>query len=459
MTGTEASTWKREAWRLRFRDPDLEARFRGERIVGGTARARIMLTVAILATAVLGLVQMETTVRAHPGYVAISLAIRFGVMIPIWLIMWLSPGWPGHERRAHWLYPLGTTVVVWAVAALAWYLTWFVPSFDDAATVLLDTLAIMLVSVFSLPLFFGGTLLMLAAGAAGPSLVFVLTVWADKPEAAANLSSGLIVLSLIALALAWHREVGDRREFAQREEVAALNRELARLNAEKNEFMAAAAHDLRVPLGTVRGLLEQVRLGRIPDAERREQAMGAMDDQLGRMLGLVANYLGAHALETGSLPLHLEPLDLRAMIRDAAQRHSPAAHHKAQMVIADPGPPAWARGDAVLLGQVLDNFLSNALKFSPRDGAVRLGVAALADEAGAWMRIDVTDSGPGIPLAEQAKLFRKFSRTSVRPSGSESSHGLGLAVAKRVAEAMGGRVGCESEGGGGATFWVALPSS
>ena len=138
-------------------------------------------------------------------------------------------------------------------------------------------------------------------------------------------------------------------------------------------------------------------------------------------------------------------------------RHAPAAAAKRQRIDVVAGPVVWVEADAALLAQVTDNFVTNALKFSPAGAAVKLGIAAAED--GSVARFEVTDEGPGIAPGEQAKLFQKFSRASARPTAGETSHGLGLAVAKRLAESMGGRVGCDSEPGQGATFWIELPGA
>jgi signal transduction histidine kinase len=131
------------------------------------------------------------------------------------------------------------------------------------------------------------------------------------------------------------------------------------------------------------------------------------------------------------------------------------AMQKQQRIAVTTGPAAWVQADAALLAQVTDNFLTNAVKFSAPGAAVRITIAQAAD--GSVARFEVTDQGPGIPTAEQAILFQKFSRASTRPTAGETSHGLGLAGAKRLAETMGGKVGCDSVPGAGATFWVELP--
>jgi signal transduction histidine kinase len=261
-------------------------------------------------------------------------------------------------------------------------------------------------------------------------------------------TGGLVVV------LAWYREVGERRMFAQREQVRELNAELARLNAEKNEFMAIASHDLRAPLASVRGLAEMLQSGGISGPKQAE-AHAAIHGAAGRMLKLVNDYLGTHAAETGLLRLALVRLDLQAAANEAAARQAPVAAAKRQRIDVVAGPAVWVRADAALLAQVTDNFVTNAVKFSSPGTVVQLGLAVAED--GSVARLEVTDQGPGIAPAEQEALFRKFSRASTRPTAGESSHGLGLAVAKRLAETMGGSVGCESTPGAGATFWIELP--
>ncbi len=448
------ATWQRESRRLRFSDPDWEERFRTERITQSQTRSRVMLVVAMFAVVAMGWGDVIANAETFPEFVSISLAHRFFYVVPMWMLMLISTGWPGHQRRAGWLNPAGTVVVMWAIALLKWRHGLMFRDAYVASNVIADIVPIMLLSAVGLPMLFRATLAMIVVGCAGVVGMFVVFDYLlPGTNAPVVLGGSLFGTGVVVAALAWNREASERREFAQREIMAELNRELARLNAEKNEFMAAAAHDLRSPLAAVRGLASQMRLGRMADPERQAKALSAIDDLSGRMLEVVNNYLGEHALESGTLPVRLEQVDLRKVITEAAARHGPAAATKEQQVLAPAGAPLWARADASLLGQVLDNFLSNALKFSPRGATVRLAL----EQAGDRVRVEVIDTGPGVSPEDRGKLFRKYSSTSARPTGGESSHGIGLAVTKRVAEAMGGEVGCDSEPGAGATFWLALP--
>ncbi|MBI5772011.1 MAG: HAMP domain-containing histidine kinase [Verrucomicrobia bacterium] len=289
-------------------------------------------------------------------------------------------------------------------------------------------------------------------------------IWSRRELRNMTVQQSTVVLGivLVLIAVTWARERLLRISFAQREQLEAANAELARMNAEKNEFMAIAAHDLRGPLAAVGGTARQLQERSDPAAAQRDAA--AIETQARRMLALVNDYLGAHAAESGALPVRRARIELAAAAREGAGRHAAAARAKGQTIAVDETPePVWVEADAALLAQVVDNFLSNALKFSPAGATVRLEVHTAGGHPRA--RLAVVDQGPGIAAAEQARLFRKFGRGSAQPTGGEGSHGLGLAVAKRLAEAMEGAVGCESpstslragEPGAGATFWVELP--
>jgi signal transduction histidine kinase len=449
--------WRDEVRRLRFSNREWETRFRREFLEEAVVRSRVMLVVAIFATVGMGLVDVRANVAMQPDFVWASMWQRVCVMAPAWLVMWILPSLPAYERIATWVYPVGTTVVIWSVSLISWGFLQYNPQAQVAAQVNVNVLGIGLISAFALPLTLRGVAFMLVAGYGGILVWFELTVGDRVGSQTLAMTGALIGFAVLIVAVTWIREAGLRRDFAQREEVAALNRELGRLNAEKNEFMAAAAHDLRAPLAAVRGLASQLRGGRLKNTGRETQALSAIDELSGRMLEVVNNYLGEYALEAGKLPVRLERLELRSVIREAAERYGPTAHAKGQRIVPANGPAVFAQGDGSLLGQVLDNFLSNALKFSPEEATVRLVLEEARDAD--WVRIAVIDRGPGISEADRGKLFRKYGGSGARVTGGESSLGIGLAVAKRVAEAIGGQVGCDSAPGHGATFWVALPKS
>ena len=456
-----SASLERQVRRLHFSDTGWETRFREERQAAGLTRVRIMLVVATFVVTALGLADVAFSAGGVPDYVHISLQLRFLVVAPIWLLALVSTGLPGHGARADTLYATAMVGVCWALAFMKWHNPVYFPQVALAPAVAVDVALALLISVFTFPMRF----VHLAAGTVlatvGTGVFFLVTQPSGRLNDGRNIALTLTCLGTLVLVVMRYREVAERRTFAQREQLAALNAELARLNAEKNEFMAIASHDLRAPLAAVRGLAEQLRAGHLAE-EKRERAHAAIHELAGKMLGLVNDYLGAHAAESGTLPMTLARVNLQAQAEQAGARHAPIAAGKAQRVDVAAGPALWVRADEALLGQVVDNFVSNALKFSPRGASVRLGLARAED--GRVARLEVSDEGPGIAPEERANLFRKFARMGARPTGGETSHGLGLAVAKRLAEAMGARVGCEApaalnadNAGTGATFWIELP--
>lgn len=463
----------RQARRLRFSDAGTEARYDEDRFVSGMVRERVTMAACALASAMLGLVEAHSsrTLYEFPGLMMTLHAVRFHAVIPLWVALCAATFWRGFPRWAGSANAVVTVLSCWGHSIIAWQVLRALPDRNLPNMLTGSTLLVLIVALLMLPMRFRA-LVGVVVLSLGGTLWFFQAMLGGDPVHAANLASARVSLPLVAALIligGWFREAADRRMFAQREharrlagELAVANGELARLNAEKNEFMAIAAHDLRAPLATMRGFAELLRDGRLPGEEKRATAVNEIHVQATRMLGLVTDYLGAHVAESAALPVRRERIDLAAHAREACQRHEPAARLKQQSLAGPNGiDPVWARADPALLAQVADNFVSNAMKFSAPGASIRFetgrrdGVGCLA----------VVDSGPGIPPEEQAELFRKFGRTSARPTAGETSHGLGLAVAKRLAEAMGGRVGCESPVAGGdagaprqgARFWIELP--
>lgn len=449
----------RQASRLRFDDPALETRFRADHDERSLRQWRIAAGLGAAAVIAIGIfydINSASSARVESFG-------RFGLVLPWFALMFAFTFW--RRQRPH----LQLVGALCCTGAVSFY---FLTQCFAVATQMRLTYSLT-VSLFSLnsqflvavavavPLITRAVAVTLFATTA-LSYVFIRAAY---PAAARDFllhqtilqqvaTVGLI--SLVLIAVTWARERLQRLSFAQQEQLAAMNAELARLNAEKNEFMAIAAHDLRAPLASVGGAAEQLAPRASDPALARGLALIA--DQTRRMLALVNDYLGAHAAESGQLPVRLAPLELGQIARDATQRHAATAAAKRQRLELG-GADAGVRiaADATLLAQVVDNFVTNALKFSPAGATIRLEIQTADGHPRA--RLAVIDQGPGIAADEQAKLFRKFGRASTRPTGGESSHGLGLAVAKRLAEAMDGRVGCDSETGRGATFWVELPRS
>jgi len=250
------------------------------------------------------------------------------------------------------------------------------------------------------------------------------------------------------------RQQLDERERYQRALEEAHER-ASRLSDEKSDLLHMVAHDMRGPLMTFQtgvGLV-QSRLERNGDTESVD-VLQRMDRQTEAMQGLVDGLLDVEAIENGSRRISLNPVNLRAVVEQVMERFAEIAQRKEIAVdwAAPVGLPK-VMADQVALRQVVENLVSNALKYSPLGGKVSVRI----NENGENLQFEVEDSGPGIGPEEFPKLFEKFSRLSARPTDGESSHGLGLYIVNALVKSMNGRVWCESQFGKGATFLVSLP--
>jgi len=236
-------------------------------------------------------------------------------------------------------------------------------------------------------------------------------------------------------------------------ELAKKNAELEQLNREKNRFLGMAAHDLRNPLNAILAYSEILKeedpasLG-----GEYQESVELIYHSSEFMLNLVEDLLDVSRIESGTLTLDYAPVDLVQFAeRNLAVNRLLASRKEISLRLeAAALPPVWM--DASKMQQVLNNLVSNALKFSPRGAEVLVGLAQQGDSA----LIRVQDHGMGIAPEEQANLFKPFQRGK-KGSEGEKSTGLGLVIAKRVVEGHGGKLWLESEAGSGTTFFVGLP--
>lgn len=235
--------------------------------------------------------------------------------------------------------------------------------------------------------------------------------------------------------------------------VEAKNVELQRLNDMKNAFLGMAAHDLRNPIAYVQMVSEFMTdpyYALTP--EQQAQFLVDVRKQANHMLKLLDELLDVTKIESGKLELKPEPLILHDFLDENIRRHQQFAATKQTQVILEAGAEGAIEADPVRLRQVIDNLISNAVKFSPPKSTIRIRVER---EDRHW-RISVIDQGPGLTQQDQERLFQDFARLSAKPTAGESSTGLGLAITRRIVEAHGGKIGAFSEPGQGATFWFTL---
>lgn len=250
------------------------------------------------------------------------------------------------------------------------------------------------------------------------------------------------------------------RELADRvDELTRLSSELQRSNFEaeqasrsKSQFLAMMSHDIRTPMNGLLGMLDTLSRTALDAGQRRQLELArASGQQLNLLLDDVIEIVRA---ESGKIDLQREPQDIRRIVTGSHAFWQEANRNPAIRLHChvDDALPGFALLDPTRFRQLLDNLVSNALKYTPQ-GEVR--IAAL--KAGSYLRLEVIDSGPGIARDEQSRLFDDFSRLTMNVGDGSKSAGLGLAICKRLVRAMDGRIGVDSEVGKGSCFWVELP--
>lgn len=255
------------------------------------------------------------------------------------------------------------------------------------------------------------------------------------------------------------RESLERLQAALRE-LSAANLRLEHLDAERRGFLGMAAHDLRGPLTLILGHAQLGARQGMP-AAAVERSFEQISVAGGKMRDLLDRFLGERAIEEGRLELHPETHEVDEVLSATVATHRTAAQQKGIALAHIPTiAPSWVHADRKALVQILDNLISNALKFSPPGHPIEVR-SCVREGPGAvrHVHLEVADSGPGIREEDFARLFGKFTRLSARPTAGEPSTGLGLFIVKQLAEAMGGKITCRSRPGEGATFTLALPGA
>lgn len=239
-------------------------------------------------------------------------------------------------------------------------------------------------------------------------------------------------------------------------ELHTKNQVLIKLNQEKNEFLGIVAHDLKNPLAAIQGLIKMIQTGakqKSSHAELLEYAM-MIDNISHQMFELITNLLDVNAIESDQMTANLVDVDILPLVQEIVKNYSEKAKAKKMTLQFERLEDQYiAFADSRLVQQIIENLLSNALKYAYPETKFYLRLI----QADTFVRCEVEDEGPGLSLEDQRKLFSKFTRLSTRPTGNEHSTGLGLFIVKKLADKLGARVWCDSELNKGTTFIVEFP--
>jgi signal transduction histidine kinase/DNA-binding response OmpR family regulator len=245
----------------------------------------------------------------------------------------------------------------------------------------------------------------------------------------------------------------NRRLEATNQELLSAKEEAERGSRFKDQFLSTMSHELRTPLNAVLGfsdLLADEAYGPLNDRQRRYVEHIHTGGK--HLLTLISDILDLSKIEAGRMELTNESLRVESIFGEVLSVMRPLADKKSQSLSKNSQPGLVVRADSVRIKQVLMNLLGNAIKFTPKSGSIELS----AHLAGGRVRVEVRDNGPGIPPAEQQRIFDAFYRLHESGKKTEGT-GLGLAITHRLVELHGGELTLDSEVGKGSCFYFSLP--
>jgi len=241
---------------------------------------------------------------------------------------------------------------------------------------------------------------------------------------------------------------------AATEDLVAENERLLQLDQMKDELISMVSHELRTPLTSIVGYLEMLTGPEAePLTEQQTRFLGIISRSAERLLSLISDLLMMAQVDSDGVKLEQDQVDLGALVEECVASVRPlAASRKVSLFAAIHA--AQVCGDRRLLAEVVDNLLSNALKFTPEHGSVFVRIGDLGES----VCVEVRDTGIGIPAEEREQLFTRFYRSRAAVERAVQGTGLGLSIVKAIVDAHNGAIEVDSDVGRGSTFRVVLPA-
>lgn len=233
----------------------------------------------------------------------------------------------------------------------------------------------------------------------------------------------------------------------QKEALEDQTRKLEQLNDEKNHLIGIVAHDLRNPLTSARSMISFLRENPGASEGDRSETVSIVSNSMERMNSMIDKILDIRAIESQTLNIVPEKLIVQELFNEITRSFSPKAESKSIRIIVS-SEPISVHTDRHYLTEILENLVSNAIKFSPENTTIRLDGSRSGDKT----VLSVSDEGPGFTAQDRKRLFLKYQRLSAVPTQGESSTGLGLSIVKKFMDALNGEIILESEEGKGSTF-------
>ena len=239
------------------------------------------------------------------------------------------------------------------------------------------------------------------------------------------------------------------------EKVIATNLELERLNKIKTEFVSMVSHELRTPLTAIKGFVNIVFTGSAgPINDQQKRFLAIADNSIDRLSLIISDILDISRIESGQMKIDLKPISVDKILQDCYETHSSGTEAKKislELNFDKKIPQVIADGSRVK--QVIDNLVSNAIKFTPENGKIRIDVEDLGD----FVLFSIVDSGIGINKDDHENVFDMFYQTDSYLTRKVGGSGLGLSISKSIIEMHGGKIWVESESGQGSIFRFLLP--